>query len=213
VITFHGVGATGRPIGAEERNVWLSSEEFAAALDVAMTIVGVDITFDDGNASDVEIALPELERRGLRGTFFVVAELIDTTGYLSKGQLQELVAAGMTIGSHGMKHVMWRGLSDDDLHAELVESREAIRSLTGHEVTLAACPFGAYDRRVVAAARRAGYRHLFTSDRGHARPGSFIQARSSLHRGGAAEELRAISDETPAERVLQELKRFVKRVR
>ena len=41
---------------------------------------GVRISFDDGNASDIELALPRLEERGLRATFFVLAGRLDEPG-------------------------------------------------------------------------------------------------------------------------------------
>ena len=39
-------------------------------------------------------------------------------------------------------------------------------------------PFGSYDRRVLARLRRSGVQCAFTSDGGHARPGSWLQNRT-----------------------------------
>ena len=65
----------------------------------------IEITFDDGNASDVEVALPALRERGLAATFFVCAGRIGEPGYLDADQLRELADAGMSVGSHGWDHV------------------------------------------------------------------------------------------------------------
>ena len=56
-------------------------------------------------------------------------------------------------------------------------------------MTEAACPFGSYDRRVLRALRRTGYRHVYTSDRGLARRGDWLQARNTVQRADGAELL------------------------
>ena len=50
------------------------------------------LSFDDGNSSDVEIALPALRERGLPRRFFVVAGRLDRPGSLSRDDVRELHA-------------------------------------------------------------------------------------------------------------------------
>ena len=57
-----------------------------------------------------------------------------------------------------------------------------IAEAAGEPVTSAACPFGAYDRQVLAALRRHGYSQVFTSDRRRARLGDWLQPRYSIRR-------------------------------
>ncbi|MFZ0376580.1 MAG: polysaccharide deacetylase family protein, partial [Solirubrobacteraceae bacterium] len=73
-LTFHGIGRPERPLGRGEGDVWVSEARFLSLLDVAASRDDVRITFDDGNASDIEIALPALRERELSATFFVVAD-------------------------------------------------------------------------------------------------------------------------------------------
>ncbi len=47
-------------------------------------------------------------------------------------------------------------------------------------VTQAACPFGAYDRRVLRSLRGYGYERVFTSDGGRLRADRWLQARNSV---------------------------------
>ena len=182
-LTFHGIGATDRPLDAGEAAVWIGDDRYHAVLDAVRDRDDVRITFDDGNASDLEHGLPALLARGLTGTFFVVAGRIGESGYLGADDVRALADAGMRIGSHGMRHRAWRGLDDTALDEELVAAKEALQRVLDAPVTDAACPFGAYDRRVLAALRRAGYRHVFTSDRGAARRGEWLQARNTIHAG------------------------------
>jgi peptidoglycan/xylan/chitin deacetylase (PgdA/CDA1 family) len=179
-LTFHGIGEPGRRLEPGERDVWVSREQFYSLLDCAVGRKDVVITFDDGNASDLELALPALHDRGLTATFFVVAGRLGASRFLDEAGVRAVAAAGMEIGCHGMHHRHWRGLDEAALHEELVEAKAVLEETVEQQVTQAACPFGSYDRRVLRALRGYGYRHVFTSDRGLARPGDFLQPRNSV---------------------------------
>jgi peptidoglycan/xylan/chitin deacetylase (PgdA/CDA1 family) len=182
-LTFHGVGEPPRPLDPGEADVWVSEGRFLSLLDVAASRDNVRITFDDGNASDLEIALPALRERGLRATFFLVAGRLGEPGFVDARGVRRLASAGMGIGCHGMRHRPWRGLGEGALHEELVQAKARLEEIVERPVSAAACPFGSYDRRVLHMLRRSGYRHVYTSDRGTARPEAFLQARNSVGPG------------------------------
>ncbi len=199
-----------RALDPEEEAVWLEAVDFCSMLDAVAGNPLVRLTFDDGNASDVEFALGELTRRGLRATFFVVADRIGAPGFLSKADLLELVDAGMDVGSHGYRHRSWRETTDEELAEELVAARDVIADAIGGPVTEAACPFGAYDARVLRALRAAGYNRVFTSDGGSAQPTSWQQPRTTLSRGSDASVVARILNEHPGAEAVRFAKRFVK---
>jgi peptidoglycan/xylan/chitin deacetylase (PgdA/CDA1 family) len=209
IVTFHGVGDPPRALEAGEERVWLTTDGFRDALDAIAAADDAEITFDDGNASDVEVALPELRARGLRATFFVVADRLGSPGFLSAEDMRELVAAGMAIGSHGVRHVPWRGLDRAELEAETAGSRATLEEALGTPVEQAALPFGSYDRRALRAARAAGYRRVLSSDGGRARSGAWLQPRTSL--GPGLDARRVLAGETTPR--LGGLKRLAKRLR
>ncbi len=179
-LTFHGVGEPQRRLDPGEANVWVNRERFLSILDSVTDRADVRITFDDGNASDVTHALPALRERGLEATFFVVAGRLGAPLFLDAAAVKELADAGMTIGSHGMRHRAWRGLDDGALREELVDAKAILEDVVGRPVTQAACPFGSYDRRVLRRLRGSGYHHVYTSDRGTTRSREFLQARNSI---------------------------------
>jgi peptidoglycan/xylan/chitin deacetylase (PgdA/CDA1 family) len=179
-LTFHGIGEPPRPMETGEADVWVSNERFLALLDAAASRNDVRITFDDGNASDVEYALPALRERGLNATFFVVAGRLGEPTFLDAGGVRELTAAGMEIGCHGMRHRPWRGLDEGALHEELVHAKGMLEEIVERPVSAAACPFGNYDRRVLRSLRRTGYRRVYTSDRGTTGSREFLQARNTV---------------------------------
>lgn len=186
-LTFHGVGERPRaPDGGDER-FWVDLDSFGSVLDAIIDRPEVRITFDDGNVSDVALALPALRRRGLKATFFVVAGRLGAPGFLDEQGVRTLLAAGMGIGCHGMRHRPWRRLDDSALHDELVVAREVLEAIIERPVTEAACPFGSYDRRVLSFLRRHGYERVYTSDCGRTRPDAWLQPRKSLERAEGAE--------------------------
>ncbi len=181
-ICFHGIGRPGRELEPGEEAYWVGRDQFRRLLDELASWSAVRLSFDDGNASDVEIALPELTERGLVADFFPVAGRLGAPGSLTPADLAELRRQGMRVGSHGMRHRPWRGLDPAGRHEELVVARHVIAAAAGAPVELAACPLGRYDRRLLGELRRLGYRHVFTSDRRPARADAWLQPRYSVRR-------------------------------
>jgi peptidoglycan/xylan/chitin deacetylase (PgdA/CDA1 family) len=214
-LTFHGIGPRPSGLTPSEAAVWLDGPRFEEILDAVAGRGDVALFFDDGNESDLDLALPALRARGLAATFGVVAGRLGDAGFLDPAGLAELVENGMTIASHGLAHRPWRGLGATELRAELEGSRLLLEEAAERPVTHAACPFGSYDRRVLHALRRAGYERVFTSDGGPARRDSWLQARTTVRRDhdDAALE-RILSGRSPARaRVARSARLAVKRWR
>lgn len=141
----------------------------------------VVLTFDDGYASVVEQAWPELQRRGMPATFFVVSDHLEPERRLpwdrtdpdaelvrlvSEGQLLEAASAGLDIGSHTRRHTWLPHRTAADLRDELVSSRARLEDLLQTPVTSVAYPAGGWDARVRDATADAGYDTGITVDRG-----------------------------------------------
>lgn len=193
-LTLHGVGRPPRRLPASEADLWISTPRLLRLLDEASARDDVRLLVDDGNASDVDVLLPALQERGLRASFYVVAGRFGEPGFLSEGDVATLVEAGMPVGVHGMRHRPWRGLSDGELDDELVQAKLLIEEAAGRTVDEAACPFGAYDRRVLRHLRRSGYARVYTSDGGLAHLDAWLQPRTSVTAqfdGGSIARLRS----------------------
>ena len=214
-LTFHGVGEPERRLDPGEAQFWICRRQFESTLDSVAGRSDVRITFDDGNDSDLEYALPALRSRGLTATFFVVAGRLGTPGFLDQRGVRELAAEGMTIGCHGMRHRSWRRLEEHALWEELVDARRLLERVVGRPVTEAACPFGFYDRRVLRSLRSCGYRRIYTSDRGTARSDDWMQARNSVRANdgpGLVERILSL-ESSPHDALRRRLRLAVKRWR
>ncbi|WP_298944427.1 polysaccharide deacetylase family protein [uncultured Microbacterium sp.] len=163
-----------------EAQYWMPQSEFLRVLDVVAGSDGVELSFDDGNRTDVDVALPALRERNLRATFFPLAGRLDDPMSLGRDDLHELRAHGMTIGSHGWDHVPWRRLGPDAVRREFDEARTVLADVAGAPIDLIAAPLGLYERATIREVRARGYRALYTSDRLPARPGTWFQPRYSV---------------------------------
>ncbi|HEX8156187.1 MAG TPA: polysaccharide deacetylase family protein [Solirubrobacteraceae bacterium] len=76
--------------------------------------------------------------------------------------LRELADRGIEIGSHTISHPHLPELGEEELVAELRESRERIGDQLHRPCRFLAYPYGHHDARVDAAARAAGYIGAFT---------------------------------------------------
>ena len=192
-LCFHGIGEPRRELEPDEERYWIAPDVFTGMLDALRDDGSVRITFDDGNASDAAIALPELLQRGLRATFFVIAGRCGEPGSLSAEDVRELAGSGMTIGSHGMRHRPWRSLDQAALREELVDAPRQLAEAAGTPVTEASCPFGAYDRRLLAELRRHGFSRVYTVDEGPSDPEAWLQSRYTIRADDTPERIVALA--------------------
>lgn len=99
------------------------------------------ITFDDGIESHYNIAMPILEKHGIKGTFFVTINRIGTPGRLSWKQIKEMRQRGMEIGNHTMTHahlgktlISTKNLDPELDNTRIIQIEEKNRKLMLHEL-------------------------------------------------------------------------------
>lgn len=120
---------------------------------------GVVISFDDGHASNAELALPILQRSGLTAAFFLTTGFIGARpNYCSWAQADRLVQADMSIGGHGHSHRFLSDLDPAEAGLELQNSWQAIHENLGLEPTQMSFPGGRCNMQLVALGQRSGYR-------------------------------------------------------
>ncbi|WP_020662878.1 polysaccharide deacetylase family protein [Amycolatopsis benzoatilytica] len=158
----HGIGRPRRALDPGEDERWITVEQFDALLDVVAR-GGAQLTFDDGNSSDVEIALPRLVDRGLYAEFFPLAGRVGERGYVDQDGLRQLVEAGMHVGSHGWDRHDWRLDSPFAVRRDLDEAPRLLEQLSGTPVRRYSLPEGRFDRRVLRHLRDAGATRVYAN--------------------------------------------------
>jgi len=161
-LMLHGLGTPSPAISAAERPYWLPVPAFANIVDLVRGS-SARLTFDDGNASDLEIALPTLLDAGLTASFFIPSDRIGQPGYLSEDGVRALHAAGMEIGSHGCAHLNWTAVSDEMIAQDVMRSFGRLGSIIGERIRAVAVPFGACDRRILRVLKALGVGRVYSS--------------------------------------------------
>ncbi|HMI80957.1 MAG TPA: polysaccharide deacetylase family protein [Solirubrobacterales bacterium] len=145
------------------------------------------ITVDDAMADAVE---PLRRVAGLHPQLFVpTAELggsahwIDGEPVASWGEVRELAAAGVAIGSHTRHHRRLTEVEGAEREAELAGSLADLREHVPGAAAVLAYPNGDHDDAVCAAAKAAGYEAAFTTEKGRndAATDPFRLRRVSVH--------------------------------
>ena len=215
VLMYHAVHAAGdlSRIAPEDRPYAVDAEAFARQLDAVAARLArepardaddgagpgaggaggegerapaVAITFDDGHASNVDIALPMLLERGLAGLFFVTADWVGAREhYVDADMLAGLARAGMSVGAHGATHRFFDDLPEAEARAELIRSRRTLESAVGAPVRSMSFPGGRHDGAARRLAREAGLGALFDSRVATVAPAALAPALALAAHGSA----------------------------
>jgi peptidoglycan-N-acetylglucosamine deacetylase len=97
----------------------------------------VSLTFDDGDPSHLDVAIPELNQRKMRGTFFLIANRTDR-----KDEWRKILAAGHEIASHSLDHPRPQGLSPKEEKAQIVGAKNVLQKEFGVPILTFAYPYG-----------------------------------------------------------------------
>lgn len=101
-------------------------------------VCAVSYTFDDGLAEHYTLVVPQLEKRGFRGTFFINGSKInqdkghlrDTTR-VTWSQLKDMAERGHEISNHGWAHRNFARFPLDILKEDILKNDSAIYACTG----------------------------------------------------------------------------------
>jgi peptidoglycan/xylan/chitin deacetylase (PgdA/CDA1 family) len=116
----------------------------------------VVITFDDGNADIYDNAFPIMKKMNFTGVLYIIADRLESPGFLNADQLKEMAAAGWEIGSHSETHVdLTRNHKIVDF--EELQSRYDLEKAIGVPVKTFAYPYGLTDQFVRQSAEDCGY--------------------------------------------------------
>jgi peptidoglycan/xylan/chitin deacetylase (PgdA/CDA1 family) len=173
ILLYHGL--TPFVQGDGKKRFWVSARQFSAHLgliqergyktkllaELSNVMNGhgrsVVLTFDDGRATDYDLAFRLLLEAGRQAEFFLNTANIGSTGYLTWRQVDEMQLAGMSFQSHGHEHLDLSRLGAAELQDQLHRSKRILEDRLGCSVGFLAVPYGQLNVRLVEEARRAGY--------------------------------------------------------
>ena len=121
----------------------------------------VMITFDDTRLDQYTAALPELNRHGFKGVFFIMTVALDRPGYMSRQQVKDLSDLGHTIGSHTWDHHNVKQYTETDWPVQIEKPSRQLEQITGKPVQYFAYPFGLWNKNAIANLRHFGFKSVF----------------------------------------------------
>ncbi|MFH0910505.1 MAG: polysaccharide deacetylase family protein [Planctomycetota bacterium] len=130
------------------------------------------LTFDDGYAADLGTSIPFLRYYGIPATFFLSAGHVETGAPFAHdralkrpprpfrvAEAASLVRMGFAVGSHGLFHERFAGLSEKEMERVLRASRERLAEWTGAAPRAFAFPGGLWERDLDRKALRKAAEH------------------------------------------------------
>ncbi len=111
----------------------------------------VALSFDDGPWSDTPSFVHMIARNRAVATFFMIGRQV-TAAYATT--LQAELRYGDALGNHTFTHPNLTGVAD--IAGQLQPTQAVIERLTGYTPCVFRPPYGAYDARVIGAARALG---------------------------------------------------------
>ncbi len=150
------------------------------------------ITFDDGYANNLEVAFPELTKRGWPATVFIVTSFAGRRPFLLAEEIARLPGLGVEVGNHTHSHPDLRSLDGPAIAAELDDCGRRLEQITGRRPRHFCYPYGHYSPAVRAAVAAAGLESACTGRAGFNPPGgdAYTLRRLTIERGEGARELR-----------------------
>jgi peptidoglycan/xylan/chitin deacetylase (PgdA/CDA1 family) len=174
VVYYHSVDAAQRARFAKQMDQLLSYAKPIAANEATTLHPGtrhVAVTFDDGFKNFYECALPELVKRGIPATMFVITDVIGKTfgpdGYaqevMSLEQIRALPESLVTIGSHTLTHPLLPSINLDQAKREIALSRTKLEDQLHRRIVLFSFPYGGFNQQLVEICHEAGYQRVFST--------------------------------------------------
>ena len=112
----------------------------------------VALTFDDGPGPYTERLLDAMKKRGVKATFFVLGNRVDSYGDLIKRMEKE----GHVVGNHSYDHPNLTKLSYSQIKTNMEKTAKKVQKLIGHKPEVMRCPGGSVNNTVKKYAKNAG---------------------------------------------------------
>lgn len=219
ILMYHSVGPGTDPLGVSQAELdshlgYLASAGYQTVTlhDVIEDQAGrghlpanpIVLTFDDGTLDAYATALPLLQKRAQRATFFIVAGFVAADpqhrrvevsryglrSFMIWPEVKGMRDAGMEIGSHSVHHPRLTTLPRAEMHDEVFLSKKMLEQGLGQPVEFFAYPYTALAKNTRDAVGAAGYRGAVSGLQGSLDPRDL--QRLVVHRGLSAQDLRAL---------------------
>ena len=117
----------------------------------------ISFTYDDGLMEHYTMVAPELEKRGFRGTFWIIGNMVGVNDTVSPrltwDKVREMHQRGHEMSSHSWSHPHLTRLSKDSLLREILMNDSAIERATGVRPRTFCYPYNGFNDLVLKLTR------------------------------------------------------------
>lgn len=125
----------------------------------------IELTFDDGGCSAINIIAPLLKIFSIKAVFFIVTSKIDKDGFLKREDIIKLLNDGHKIGLHSHTHPRnMNQLSYDEVYKEWKKSRDILSNIVNSNVIYASAPNGYFSNIDIEILEKLGINYFYTSN-------------------------------------------------
>lgn len=115
------------------------------------------VTFDDSYASSYRDGILYMDDKGMKGTMYVISDLIGQTDYMSLSDCRDAYARGWALGNHTLDHLDLSTLTPSQIREQLQGCTQWLDANGFDRASRhAAYPFGGYNDEVLAAMSELG---------------------------------------------------------
>jgi peptidoglycan/xylan/chitin deacetylase (PgdA/CDA1 family) len=107
------------------------------------------ITYDDTDLEQYTEALPEMNKYGFKGVYFIMTVSIGRPNYMSREQVKTLSDQGHTIGSHTWDHQNVKKYVENDWKTQVEKPSKQLEAITGKTINYFAYPFGLWNEAAI----------------------------------------------------------------
>ena len=112
----------------------------------------LSLTFDDGLAAQLDLAVPEMNKRQLRGTFFLVPKNLERLD-----EWRKLVVVGDEVGNHTFSHAHLPDLRSQERIVEIADGKQSLERTFAAPVQTFAYPYEETNSEVESAVSRYSF--------------------------------------------------------
>jgi len=202
VLTYHHIQPLSIAEEKEQKNITVDNEIFDSQMkylvdhgyqtikaeDLVFALINhqklsgksIVITLDDGSDDAYLYAYPIARKYNLVLNLMIVTGLLENPGYLTWGQLKEMVGSGLiTAYNHSWSHNYLTKSSREKIASEISTSKQQIEENLGKKSNIFVYPYGVSNNEVTEVLKQEGYLGAFTTISGTTQCESYLMG---LHR-------------------------------
>jgi peptidoglycan/xylan/chitin deacetylase (PgdA/CDA1 family) len=115
------------------------------------------LSLDDSQGSQITTGVPELAKRSMQATFFVMTVPLGKPNWMTRDDVRRLHDAGHTVAAHTYDHHRADRYAGADWNTQLVKPRAVLEGIVGAPVRHFAYPYGDWNAGDFAHLDQAGY--------------------------------------------------------